>query len=114
VLPRLRSAELAAAAQAILAAWRAGDEPATLGDSLPPAIATRITAGLLGEGPVASADRMKIAADCVARIEQRAQRELKGAVNDELRQAEKKGYDAQWREKLERRKELMRREGGRT
>jgi len=112
VLGKLRSAELAETAQAIVAAWRAGREPSTLIDSLPAAVASRITAGLLGEGPVASGDRMQIAQDCVAKIERRVQRELMGAATAELRSAEKQGDPTRWREQLERRNRLLRREGG--
>ncbi len=112
VLDKFRHAELIDAGQTILRAWREGHDPVALVDALPPVIAQRLTASSLSEGAMAMGDRMKTAEDCVARIERRAQRALAGTVNAELRQAERQGDDARWREQLERRNQLLRREGG--
>jgi DNA primase len=111
VIERFRNADLAAAAQAVIEAWREGQEMAVVVDSLPAALSSRITAGLLGQGPVASGDRMKMAEDCVSKIEQRAMREQRGAETAELRRVEKQGDDARWHQQLQRTNQLLRREG---
>jgi len=112
VLDQFRTTELAAAAHTIADAWRTGGDPSRVVDSLPEAVANRITEGLLGEGPVAAGDRLKIAEDCAAKIEQRAQRDRARAAKAELRRAEKLGDSGRSREQLEQLNRMLHREGG--
>jgi DNA primase len=63
ILRLFRNPELAAAARLILDAWAAGREPAATIDSLPPVLATQISAGMLGKGPLADGDRMRSPAE---------------------------------------------------
>jgi hypothetical protein len=77
-------------------------------DCLPTEVARRVAAGLLGEGAVASADRLQVARDCIERIEQRRHRAQTKEVLVQLREAEARGDDLQFREHLKRQNELLR------
>ncbi|HUI25141.1 MAG TPA: hypothetical protein VL403_03580, partial [Candidatus Kryptonia bacterium] len=112
VLGQFQTAELVAAAHTIAEAWRAGGDPSGVVDALPSAVASRITEGLLGEGPVAAVDRLKIAEDCAAKIEQRARRERTGVEKAKLRRAEEQGDTDQSREQLARLNRMLHGEGG--
>ncbi|HVN84748.1 MAG TPA: DNA primase [Candidatus Binatia bacterium] len=112
LLEKFRSPELLAAAQQIAHAWQTNRTPASVVDALPPAIGARITEGLLGAGPIAASDRLKIAEDCAAKIEGRARRELAKVVGAELRRAEQQGDGERWRAELQRGNELLRSRGG--
>jgi len=98
----LQSTVLADAARALVAAWEKESSSAAAIDVLPAVLAERVTAGLLGEGPMATGDRLKIAHDCVERIEQRAQRSRAREVRAQLQQAEASGDDSDYREHLKR------------
>ncbi len=111
-LALLTDQELASAGQQISEAWTDGRPIADLIERLPEVLARRLAAMLLGGGPLAEAvDRMKMAEDCVKRIEERAARARRQAIAAELRRAERRG-DESWRAPLENLNEVRRREGG--
>lgn len=109
VLEAFSSGDLANAGRALIAAWERDRDPGAAIDQLPPAIARRVTAGLLGEGPIATGDRLQAAQDCIERIERRARRSEGRQVLATLRQAEASGDDRRYREALARKNELLRR-----
>ena len=74
VLDAFSSRALADAGRALIAAWERDHNCNAAIDQLPPTIAERVTAGLLGEGPIATGDRLQAARDCIERIERRARR----------------------------------------
>lgn len=108
VLEAFRSAELAAAGRAILAAWDRDARSEAAIDQLPPSIAQRVTAGLLGEGPMASGDRLQVARDCIDRIQRRIHRLQTKEMLVKLREAESSGDDTRYREHLKQQNELLR------
>ena len=109
VLEAFSSGDLANAGRALIAAWEQDRDPGAAIDQLPPAIARRVTAGLLGEGPIATGDRLQAAQDCIERIERRARRSEGRQILATLRQAEASGDDRRYREALARKNELLRR-----
>ncbi len=109
VLEAFSSGELANAGRALIAAWEHDRDRGAAIDQLPPAIARRVTAGLLGEGPIATGDRLQAAQDCIERIERRARRSEGRQVLATLRQAEASGDVRRYREALARKNELLRR-----
>jgi len=94
-------------------AERDGDVASILED-LPAGLAERLTASILGTGPMAEADREAVARDCIARIERSAQQRRRRMVAAELRKAESSGDEVQSTEKLASLNEMLRREGGAT
>ncbi len=109
VLPAFSSRLLADAGHALIAAWEREHSSNAAMDQLPPTIATRVTAGLLGSGPMASGDRLQTARDCIERIEGRTRRAQAREVLANLRQAEASGDDQRYREALTRKNEQLRR-----
>ena len=107
VLDLLHSPVLADAGRALLAAWEREASTAAAIDILPVELAERVTAGLLGEGPIATGDRLKIARDCIERIEERAQRSRAREERAKLQQAEASGDDSGYHEQLKRTNELL-------
>ena len=106
----LTNAELANAAQQIGDTWEHDQPLSDVLEHLPEALANRLTAVILAEGPMAGpAERMRTAEDCVKRIEQRGARARRQAIATELRRAESAG-DESWRDKLENLNEVRRRE----
>jgi len=108
VLAALSSAELTDVGGAVLAAWGRGDAAAGVIDRLPAALAARIAAALLGEGPVAAADRLQVARDCIAKITARARRAEAATLRADLRDAESRGDDDDLRDRLRRANEFLR------
>ena len=108
VLDVLQSAELARAGREILAACARDEAAAAVIDRLPNPLADRVAAALLGEGPVAGADRLQIARDCVAKITARERRTQAVALRASLRAAESSGDDADLQAQLRRANELLR------
>jgi DNA primase len=111
VLDGFSSSTLADAGRALIAAWERDHTANSAIDQLPPAIAERVTAGLLGEGPIATGDRLQAARDCIGRIERRTRRSEAREMSATLRQAEATGDDRRYREALARKNEFLRRKG---
>lgn len=111
VLAAFSNSALADAGQILIDAWKREQRTNAAIDRLPPALADRITAALLGEGPLAAGDRLQTARDCIERIEGRARRAEAKAVVATLREAEAIGDDRRYREALERKNQLLRRKG---
>jgi DNA primase len=106
-LESFKGARLADAGRALLLAWERSGSSAAVVDQLPTTIAQRVTAGLLGEGPLVHANRLQVAQDCIAKIEQRAHRSQDRALNLALKEAEASGDETVWRERLRRKKDLL-------
>lgn len=107
-LDTFRSSILADAGRTVIAAWeRDGNSVAAL-EQLPPRVAERVTAGLLGEGAIATTDRLQVARDCIERIERYGRRLRAREVLVKLRDAEQRGDEAAYREQLKRHNELLR------
>jgi DNA primase len=111
VLDAFNSSALADAGRALIASWERDHTGNAAIDQLPPAIAERVTAGLLGEGPIATGDRLQTARDCISRIERRARRSAAREMSATLRQAEAAGDDRGYREALARKNEFLRQKG---
>ena len=109
VLDAFGSRMLADAGRALIAAWERDHNCSAAIDQLPPMIAERVTAGLLGEGPIATGDRLQAARDCIERVERRARHSESHEILVSLRQAEASGDDRTYREALARKNELLRR-----
>jgi DNA primase len=109
VLTAFRSATLAEAGQAILAAWEGGESGASVVDRLPGPLAARVAARVVGEDPASAADHLQVARDCIERIKSRTLRLQTRAVRDSLQQAEASGDERRLREQLQRAAELLRR-----
>ncbi len=109
ILDSFRSPELAEAGRAVVAAWETTHRSESAVDALPRALAARVSAGLLGEGPLASADRLQLARECIERIERTARRTRLEAARTELLQAESHGDEADLRAHLRRAQDLLRR-----
>jgi DNA primase len=104
-----RSPELAAAARAVVASWEAAAGAEGVIDCLPPPVAARVSAALLGASPLANGDRLQVAHDCIMRIEERERSARAREFRSRLRQAEAAGDDAGVREHLQRAHDLLRR-----
>ncbi len=106
------SPDLASAGRSVIVAWdRDGSSVAAL-EHLPPRVAERVTAGLLGEGAIATADRLQVARDCIEKIERRTRRvQAREALAMSL-DAEQRGDESARREQLRRQIELLRGEEG--
>ncbi len=104
-----RSPELASAARAVLAAWETADGPEGVIDRLPPAVAARVSAALMGASPMANGDRLQVARDCIVRIEERERAAQAREFRTRLREAEAAGDDAGIREHLQHTHDLLRR-----
>lgn len=109
-LDAFRSRALADAGRAVIAAWERERSSVAVLEQLPAAVAERVTAGLLGEGAIATADRMQVARDCIERIERLTRQSRARRSLAELREAERRGDEAAYREQLKRHNELLRRE----
>ena len=112
-LAHLRTPELADAGTRLVQAWQDGRALSEVVDDLPPALANRLTAVALEQGPLGdAAERLRAAEDCARRIEERAARAERQAIASELRSAESRG-DETWRSKLaDLNSVVRRREGG--
>ncbi len=112
-LQRFRTPELADAGRRVAATWASGRPLSDLVEELPPALAARLTAAALGQGPLGdAAERLRAAEDCAQRIEERGARAERQVIASELRQAESRGDDT-WRSKLaDLNSVVRRREGG--
>ncbi len=105
--------DLAEAGRRIVEARERQRPVAEILDELPPALRQGLTALMIGRGPVAElADRMKMAEDCVARLEDQAARRRRQAIEAELRAAQP--GEERWRDALQNLNQLLRREGGVT
>jgi hypothetical protein len=111
VLDAFTSSTLADAGRALIAAWERDHTGNAAIDHLPPAIAERVTAGLLGEGPIATGDGLQAARDCIGHIERRTRRSEAKEMSATLRQAEAAGDDHRYREALVRKNEFLHRKG---
>jgi DNA primase len=107
VLGSFRSPELAEAGRAVIAAWEATGSSASVVDQLPVPLPQRVTAGLLGEGAMATGDRLGEVRESISRIERVVQsrrvRELLVQVNDGGRSDDEL---RRLKEAVERRKEI--------
>jgi DNA primase len=111
-LALVTSGDLADAGRRIVGAWEDGHAIAEVVETLPEELGRRLTSALLGEGPLsADADRMRLAEDCVRRLQEEAERARRRAIAADLRRAETAG-DASWRSKLEDLQQIRRRDGG--
>ncbi|MFN8624717.1 MAG: DNA primase [Candidatus Binatia bacterium] len=109
VLTAFSDRALAAAGTSLIAASNGVQSASAIIDTLPGALAERITAALLGEGPVAAGDRLQTAKDCIERIENRARSAEARAAVTRLREAEATGDDRRYREALAQQNRLLRR-----
>jgi DNA primase len=107
-LDSFRSPALADAGRAVMAAWEKEHSSVAALEQLPADVAERVTAGLLGEGAIATADRMQVARDCIERIERLSRQSRARKSLAELREAERRGDEAAYREQLKRHNELLR------
>jgi DNA primase len=107
-LDAFRSSALADAGRAVIAAWEKEHSSVAALEHLPAAVAERVTAGLLGEGAIATADRMQVARDCIERIERLSRQSRARRSLAELREAERNGDEVAYREQLKRHNELLR------
>lgn len=112
-LVHVRTPELADAGRRLAEAWASGRRLSEVIEALPAALATRLTAAALEQGPLGdAAERLRAAEDCARRIEERAARAERQAIASELRRAESRG-DETWRSKLaDLNSVVRRREGG--
>jgi DNA primase len=111
-LAQLRTPELADAGHKVAAAWAAGRPLSDVIDALPPALAKRVTAVALEDGPLGdAADRLRAVEDCARRIEERTARAERQAIASELRSAESRGDDSA-RSRVADLNSVRRREGG--
>lgn len=107
-LEAFRSPILAGAGRVVIAAWERDRSSVAALEQLPPQVAERVTAGLLGEGAIATADRLQVARDCIEKIERRSRRvQAREALAMSL-DAEQRGDEAARREQLRRQIELLR------
>jgi len=114
VVERLAHPALADLARIVIDAWQRDGSGTAVLDRLPPLLMERVSAGLLGEGAMATADRMQVAQDCIDRIDRRAHRTRSQQVLARLRAAESRGDEQDVRETVQRHAELVRnKEAGR-
>jgi len=106
--------ELMQAGQRLIDRWQEGGDPAHAIEVLSPALASRLTAALLGTDSIGEGNARRIAEDCAARIHARAERRTRQAIAAELRQAEGRGDEQGSLEKLTSLNQLLRRAGGVT
>jgi DNA primase len=111
-LDAFRTSALADAGRAVIAAWEKEHSSVAALPQLPAGVAERVTAGLLGEGAIATADPMQVARDCIERIERLSRQSRARRSLAELREAERRGDEAAYREQLKRHNELLRGEEG--
>jgi DNA primase len=109
ILAGFSSATLAEAGRAVLAAWENEASSASAVDHLPASVAERVAAGLLGEGAIAHGDRLRVARDCIERVEQRKRRLEASEIRAKLRQAEAAGDEVRLREQIRQNNNLLRR-----
>jgi len=102
------------AGQRLIDRWQEGGDPAHAIEVLSPALASRLTAALLGTDSIGEGNARRIAEDCAARIHARAERRTRQAIAAELRQAEGRGDEQGSLEKLTSLNQLLRRAGGVT
>ena len=107
-LDAFRSPALADAGRAVIAAWERERSSVAALEQLPADVAERVAAGLLGEGAIATADRMQVARDCIERIERLSRQSRARKSLAALREAERRGDEAAYREQLKRHNELLR------
>jgi len=100
VLDQFRSAELAQAGRALVAAWDSHASSASAIDQLPTRLLDRVTAGLLGEGAMANIDRMQAARDCIDKIWAQRPPIPSRQLRVELSQAVERGDETTIRERL--------------
>ena len=112
-LAQLRTAELADAGRKVAEAWAADRPLSDVVETLPAALAQRVTAMALSDGPLGdAAERLRAVEDCARRIEERTARAERQVLATELRSAESRG-DETWRSKLaDLNSVVRRREGG--
>jgi DNA primase len=108
VLDLFASSALAEGARAVLAAWEHEHNSASAIDRLPASVAARVTEGLLGEGAVASGDRLQTARECIETIYRRRHDVQSHEGKMRVRQAEASGDPARVREELRRYDDLLR------
>jgi DNA primase len=112
-LAGFRTPELADAGERLVQAWESGRPLGEVVEQLPPALAARLTAVTLEQGPLGdAAERLHGAEDCARRIAEHSARAERQALASELRSAESRGDDT-WRSKLaDLNSVVRRREGG--
>jgi DNA primase len=86
-LALFQDAELAGVGERLATAWSACQGVQEVVESLPAQLSSRMTAAIVGGGPIGGSDHMQIAADCEARIRERAQRAARRAAIEEVRRA---------------------------
>ena len=111
-LDDFRSSTLASAGQSVIEAWERDESSVAVLEQLPPRVAERVTAGLLGEGAIATTDRLQVARDCIEKIERRSRRVQAREAMARSLDAEQRGDEAGRREQLRRQIELLRGEEG--
>jgi len=109
VLDLFRSAELSQLCRAVIEAWDGGCDGTAVVDRLPAQLGARVTAALLGDGPLAEVDRVQVSRDCIRQIEQHALKVRDQAVRLSLREAEASGDERRFREELQRANEHLQR-----
>jgi DNA primase len=107
-LDAFRIATLAEAGRAVIGAWERDHSSIAALEQLPARIAERVTAGLLGEGPIATADRLQVAHDCIEKIERQSRRLQAREALARSVDAEQRGDETARREQLKRHNELLR------
>lgn len=91
VIERLLSPRAAALARAVLDAWDDQGSAAGMIDRFPAELGARISAGLMGEGPLAEADKTRIARDCIEKLEERRIEARIRALRREQERAHREG-----------------------
>lgn len=107
-LDAFRSSALADAGRAVIAAWERDRSSVAALEQLPARVAERVTAGLLGAGPIATSDRLQVAHDCIERIERQTRRSQAREALAMSVEAERRGDETARREQLKRHSELLR------
>lgn len=102
LLHQFESEGLSRAGASLIAAWRNEGTCEGVLDELPASVASRIAAGLLGDGALAPGTRARVAEDCIRRIEQRCREVANKSALARLRRAEAEGDPAELRKELER------------
>jgi len=94
-------------ARMILDAWEDEGSVAGLIDKLPQEIGARVAAGLLGQGPLADADKVRIARDCIAGLERRDRQSRSRTIRSRLKRAENEGDEHAVRAELTESNEVL-------
>ena len=89
--------------------WTSGGDPSSVLSSLTPSLCARVSAALLGHGPIAAEDRMKVVRDCIRRIQNRSRRSEVTALRAKLHRAEASGDDQAYLAELRRVDDALRR-----